>query len=170
MLKIQAKLNRVVMHDKMLKRKVDRQENRVLYIFGSFVRMDVRSKELNLKGKRKTVNVKRNSLGQFQSGLKVKQHSKAGERPRQWQGLLRKFMLYDVDKFKKSVVIGAKKLGRSRGAGLMEHGGSFWYRLRKKHTGQVHRGTATVSARPFMQRQFDRNLKKLPDIYRRAGF
>ena len=159
MLKIQAKLNRVVMHDKMLKRKVDRQENRVLYIFGSFVRMDVRSKELNLKGKRIKVN-----------GASVKQHSKAGERPRQWQGLLRKFMLYDVDKFKKSVVIGAKKLGRSRGAGLMEHGGSFWYRLRKKHTGQVHRGTATVSARPFMQRQFDRNLKKLPDIYRRAGF
>ena len=88
MLKIQAKLNRVVMHDKMLKRKVDRQENRVLYIFGSFVRMDVRSKELNLKGKRHKVG-----------GVSVKKHSKAGERPRQWQGLLRKFMLYDVDKF-----------------------------------------------------------------------
>ena len=159
MLNVQAKLSRVVMDDKMLKRKVDRQENRVLYIFGSFVRMDVRSKELNLKGKRIKVN-----------GASVKQHSKAGERPRQWQGLLRKFMLYDVDKFKKSVVIGAKKLGRSRGAGLMEHGGSFWYRLRKKHTGQVHRGTATVRPRPFMQRQFERNLKKLPEIYRRAGF
>ena len=159
MLNVQAKLSRVVMDDKMLKRKVDRQENRVLYIFGSFVRMDVRSKELNLKGKRIKVN-----------GATVKQHSKAGERPRQWQGLLRKFMLYDVDKFKKSVVIGAKKLGRSRGAGLMEHGGSFWYRLRKKHTGQVHRGTATVAPRPFMQRQFERNLKKLPEIYRRAGF
>ncbi|QDU71040.1 hypothetical protein [Mucisphaera calidilacus] len=123
-----------------VRRRVDHATRAVLSRFGAFVRRTARS-----------------------SIRKRKRISEPGSPPSSHTGLLKKFIFVGYDPKKNSVVIGPARLsGSARGQapGLLEYGDSTTL----TRSGQRRR--VTIRARPFMGPAFDKELPKLPSLWR----
>ena len=117
---------------------VNRAERRVLSKFGAFVRRGARS-----------------------SIRKRKATSEPGKPPSSHTGLLRQTIFFVYEPNRASVVIGPLELNRGTEAPrLLEHGGQVVRKERQK------RVTMTYRPRPFMGPAFDREVPKLPALWR----
>ena len=122
-----------------VKSKTDPATRRVLSKFGAFVRRGARS-----------------------SIRKRKRISQPGMPPSSHTGLLRNFIWFGYEPQRNSVVIGPVRLNGNDGKApsLLEYGGTT---LRRKK-GDVE--SVTVRPRPYMGPAFDRELPKLPGMWR----
>ena len=121
---------------KAVTNRVDAGTRRVLSKFGAFVRRTAQS-----------------------SIRKRKRISNPGEPPSSHIGLLKKFIFFGYDPSARSVVIGPVWLsqkGRGEAPALLEHGG----------LGKVGKQRARYRPRPFMGPAFEKELPKLPDLWR----
>ena len=117
---------------------VNRAERRVLSKFGAFVR----------KGARSSIR-------------RRKAISEPGKPPSSHTGLLRQFIFFVYEPNRASVVIGPVELNRGTEAPrLLEHGGSVVRRERQQRVAMTYR------PRPFMGPAFERELPKLPALWR----
>src|SRR5690606_12960105 len=117
---------------------VGRAERRVLSKFGAFVRRGARS---SIR-KRKTI-------------------SEPGKPPSSHTGLLRQTIFFVYEPNRSSVVIGPIELNRGTEAPrLLEHGGQV---VRKEGSKRVR---MTYRPRPFMGPAYERELPKLPALWR----
>lgn len=82
-------------------------------------------------------------------------HSKPGQPPRYWKGLIRRFLYFAFDTRTHSVVIGPIQLGARSTV------------LRDLELGKSSKGLA---ARPYMQPAFEKSKKRLNSQIARAGF
>ena len=119
---------------------VDRATRKVLSRFGAFVRTTARS-----------------------SIRRRKNISRPGQAPTSWTGLLKKFLFFSFDRASRSVVIGPVRLSESRGEAppLLEHGGTA---TRTDRQGRNER--VVYERRPYMGPAFDKELPKLPELWR----
>ena len=125
---------------KSVKRAVDKTSRRILSRFGAFVRQTARS-----------------------SIRRRKSISRPGQPPTSWTGLLKKFLFFSFDHERRSVVIGPVRLNKSSGEApsLLEHGGSA---QRTDRRGKRRR--VTYESRPYMGPAFEKELPKLPEMWR----
>lgn len=119
-------------------------ERRVLSKFGAFVRTSARS-----------------------SMRRRKKPSAPGQPPSAHVGLIKQFLFFVYDPDRKSVIIGPALLNKpSRNAvEVLEKGGTTTV-LRRDPNGQRRNRTIKVAARPYMQPAFDKNLPKVPSMWR----
>lgn len=158
-----------------VQRAVDRGTRRVLSRFGAFVW--TKAKDLtNRPARRMTLsemtpeqraNHKRAVAIAKRKGRPVPKKparpSQPGEPPRRVTGVLRRFLRFAFDDAAQSVVIGAVPVpSRSGAQAPLEHGG--------KTTVKSRRGSRRVriAARPFMAPALERELPKLPGMWRDA--
>lgn len=124
---------------------VDRTTQRNLSRFGSRVRRTARS-----------------------SIRRRKRASRPGQAPTNRKGQLKRFLFYAFEPRRRSVVIGPARLPGSKAIvpEILEHGGTISLSV----TGKRRRRTRRVpyAARPFMQPAFDKELRKLPEIWRNS--
>jgi hypothetical protein len=116
--------------------KVDVGTRRVLSKFGAFVRRTAR-----------------------RSIRPRKRISNPGAPPSSHLGLLKKFIFFGYEPTARSVVIGPVRLsqnGRGEAPALLEHGG----------TGKIGKRRARYRPRPFMGPAFQKELPKLPAMWR----
>lgn len=118
-------------------------ERRVLSKFGAFVRTSDRS-----------------------SMRRRKKPSAPGQPPSAHVGLIKQFLFFVYDPGRKSVVIGPAKLNKPSANALevLESGGRVT--IMSRRDGKMKRRTAEIAARPFMQPAFDKNLPKVPSMWR----
>ena len=124
-------------------RAVDRTTRQVLSKFGAFVRTAARS-----------------------SIRKRKRASAPGQPPSSHTGLLKRFIYFGYDPHQQSVVIGPTKIN-AQGQDIphvLEYGGpsAVVRRRRGKRTSR----TVTVAARPFMHPALEKELPKMPAMWR----
>jgi len=121
---------------------VDRATRKVLSRFGAFVRTAARS-----------------------SIRRRKKPSQPGQPPTNWTGLLKRFLFFSFEPSKRSVVIGPAKLNKpSRDAPeLLEKGGTA---VRRDRRGKRKR--AQYRPRPYMGPAFEKERKKLPNLWRNS--
>ena len=121
---------------------VDRATRKVLSRFGAFVRTAARS-----------------------SIRRRKKPAKPGQPPTNWTGLLKRFLFFSFEPAKRSVVIGPAKLNKpSRDAPeLLEKGGTATRRDRRGK-----RKRARYRPRPYMGPAFEKERKKLPNLWRNS--
>lgn len=119
---------------------VDRATRKVLGKFGAYVRTTARS-----------------------SIRRRKKVSAPGQPPTSWTGLLKRFLFFAYEPDRKSVVIGPARFDKSDGEALplLEYGGRTTRRDRKGK-----RRAANYRARPYMGPAFEKERKKLPDLWR----
>ena len=88
--------------------------------------------------------------------------SSPGTPPFSHTGLLKRFLFFAFDTERRSVVIGPVRLNNKRGDAppLLERGGSAM-RVRRGQT-----VSCSYAPRPFMRPAFDRELSKLPPLWR----
>lgn len=121
-------------------RAADRATRKVLSRFGAFVRRAARS-----------------------SIRRRKRVSRPGQPPTSWTGLLRRFLFFSYEPRKRSVVIGPARLNKGDGEAprLLEHGGTV---ARRGRGGK--RRVLRYRARPYMGPAFEKELPKLPRMWR----
>lgn len=91
--------------------------------------------------------------------------SKPGQPPYAHQGDIKK-ILFAYDSSAQSVVIGPIRFNGKRGEApkTLEHGGPVV--IERKQKGRVTRKTVQVAARPFMAPAFQKELPRLPELWR----
>jgi hypothetical protein len=119
-------------------------ERKVLSRFGAFVRRSARS---SIRKRRKV--------------------SSPGQPPSSHTGLLRRFIFFAYDPWRKSVVIGPARLNQKVGDAprALEHGGRSRVTAGRRRRRRVVR-TVTIGARPFMGPAFDKEKPKLSAMWR----
>lgn len=124
-------------------RSVDAATRKVLWKFGAFVRTAARS-----------------------SIRKRKQASTPGSPPSGHTGLLRRFIYFSYDTAKRSVVIGPVRLNSKPGTApeTLEYGGTA--RITSGRKGKRTTVTAKIADRPFMHPALNKELPKLPAMWR----
>lgn len=153
----------------------DRGTRTVLNRFGAFVRTKARdltnkpSPQMTLSemSPEQRANHKRAVAIAKRKGKPVpkkpRRPSEAGEPPRRVTGVLRRFIKFAFDPDARSVVVGAEPVpSRSGAQAPLEHGGT----TRVKSRRGVRR--VRIAARPFMVPALDRELPKLPAMWRDA--
>ena len=136
--------------------KVDPATRKALSKFGAFVRTTARRSIKNapfIKPKEK--GVERTDFR--------KRYSKPGNPPYSRTGKLKKFISFAYDPAKRSVVIGPEILPGKRKAiapPILEYGGVTTVKFGKKTR------TARYSSRPYMTPAFNKEQRKLPEIWR----
>jgi len=123
-------------------RAVDRATRQVLSKFGAYVRRGAKS-----------------------SIRKRKRSAAAGSPPSSHTGLLKRFIYFGYDPDKQSVVIGPTK--QNRGSSIpetLEHGGTATIVRRRR--GKRTTTRVKIAPRPFMGPAMDRELPKLPAMWR----
>ena len=124
-------------------RAVDKATRRVLSKFGAFVRRGAKS-----------------------SIRKRKRASEPGSPPSSHTGLLKQFIYFGYDPAARSVVIGPARLNKTSGTApaALEYGGSSTAIIRKR--GHRVKVSTRVAARPFMHPALNKELPKLPAMWR----
>ena len=129
-------------------KKVDVATRRVLSRFGAFVRTTAKHSIRKKKGP-----------------------SQPGSPPHSHVGLLKKFIFFGYEPTAKNVVIGPtllsrKKSGSSTVPQVLEYGGrterAFWDDTERKRKSKK----VTIQSRPFMHPAMDKELPKLPAMWR----
>lgn len=159
----------------LVMRSADRAARKVLSKFGAYVRTRARtsiragslSKMKKAWAKRtEALKVKhppkRQELMEEYYRLAKEAASKPGEPPRSWgDRLLRKFILFVFEPFRRSVVIGPAKLnGGTTAPEVLEYGGQAVAGYRGA------RRSVRIEPRPYMRPAFDRELPKVPQMWR----
>lgn len=121
---------------------LDKASRKALSKFGSFVRTSARSSIRRRKGS-----------------------SKPGRPPHAHQGDIKK-VLFAYDQKNRSAVVGPVRFNGKKGFATktLEHGGNVT--IERKRKGRAVRKTVHVDARPFMAPAFEKELPKLPDLWR----
>lgn len=130
---------------------VSKAERRTLSRFGAFVRSDARRSIRRAPKKNK------------------RRGAAPGKPPYSRTGLIKSLLFFVFDPSHSSVVIGPAKINRpSRNAlETLEHGGRTTI-LTRGRRGVKERKQVAIEARPFMQPAFDKNLPKVPGMWRDA--
>jgi stalled ribosome alternative rescue factor ArfA len=124
-----------------VQRAVDAAERQTLRKFGSLVRLRARH---SIRKRRKV--------------------SKPGNPPHSHVGLLRNGILFAYDERRKTVVIGAVLLRPwSQVPALLEYGG-YGKRIKKNRPGKG----AYWRARPYMRPAFEKELSRMPEMFRNS--
>jgi hypothetical protein len=122
---------------------VDKATRNVLSRFGAFVR--------------------RTAKGSIR---KAKSPSKPGKPPHSHVGLLKEFIFFSFDVESRSVVIGPTRLNQKSGSApsVLEYGGTTSIVTRRN--GRTSRRRVTIAERPYMNPALDKELPKLPAMWR----
>lgn len=93
--------------------------------------------------------------------------SKPGRPPKNRTGKLKDNIFFTYDQTRRSVVIGPISFngGGGKAPAVLEYGGTFVRNLRFKG-GRSKSVTVQIAARPYMTPAFEKNLKKLPRIWK----
>jgi hypothetical protein len=131
--------------------KVDVATRRVLSRFGAFVRTTAKHSIRKKKGP-----------------------SQPGSPPHSHVGLLKKFIFFGYEPTAKNVVIGPTLLSSKKSGGsntvpsILEYGGkterTFWDEKERKRKSK----NVTIQSRPFMHPAFDKELPKLPAMWKNS--
>ena len=120
----------------------DKATRRVLSKFGAYVRRSAKS-----------------------SIRKRKRFSEPGKPPSSHTGKLKKFIYFGYEPINASVVVGPVQFsGKGPIPKILEHGGSEI--VRRKRRGKTTRTRAVYKARPFMGPALEKELPKLPAMWR----
>lgn len=93
--------------------------------------------------------------------------SKPGDPPFSQTGLLRDNIFFAFDPARRSVVVGAARLGRSTGAPeTLEFGGATV--IERRRNGRTVRRTVRIDARPYMAPALAKQASKLPEQLRNS--
>ncbi len=124
---------------------LDKAGRKALSRFGAFVRTSARSSIRRRKGT-----------------------SKPGQPPLAHQGDIKK-ILFAYDSSSRGVVVGPVRYSGKKGFAtkVLEHGGNTLIE-KKDRKGKVRRKTVHIEARPFMAPAFEKNLPKLPGLWRNS--
>ena len=129
--------------------KVDKATRKVLSKFGAFVRTTAKS-----------------------SIRKRKKPSAPGSPPSSHVGLLKKFIFFSYEPQSRNVVIGPvllsskKSSGSNTVPGVLEYGGKTQRAVWDDSEKQRKQKNVTIRKRPFMHPAFDKELSKLPAMWR----
>jgi len=93
--------------------------------------------------------------------------SKPGKPPKNRTGKLKDNIFFTYDPNRRSVVIGPTSFngGGGKAPATLEYGGTFT-RTRRYPSGRITTRTYSIAARPYMTPAFEKNLKKLPRIWK----
>ncbi len=126
-----------------VKRAVDAARRRVLSKAGAFIRQTARTSIRKRKGT-----------------------SKPGQPPHSHVGLLRRFILFGYDRQSDSVVVGPVGFRASTAPRVLERGGTTTVTRRRR--GKRTERRVRIAARPYMNPALEKELPKLPDLWRNS--